>query len=104
MTDQIGYDTGASGQAQGDFQAVASELTQLINDHNANVNSALQNYSAEQVSETFGLKSNRWVTASNQVTSIINLIQRTMGENDGTAATVSSRRRLPSTASEPQPA
>lgn len=86
MTDQIGYDTGASGQAQGDFQAVASELTQLINDHNANVNSALQSYSAEQVSETFGLKSNRWVTASNQVTSIINLIQRTMGENDGTAA------------------
>lgn len=86
-TDQIGYDTGASGQAQDEFRAVSQTLMQIINEHSGNVSNALANYEAEDVSDMFGAKSNRFDAASNQVVGIINLIQRTMAENDGTAVT-----------------
>lgn len=83
QSDQLGYDTGASGEAQGNFAVVAAQLTQLINQHNADVTRAMGDYYAEGVSDAFQGKADRWFAAANHVTSIIGLVQRTMAENDG---------------------
>jgi hypothetical protein len=83
QSDQLGYDTGASGEAQANFAAVAGRLTQLINQHNADVTRAMGDYYAEGVSDEFKGKADRWFKAANQVTSIIGIVQRTMSENDG---------------------
>jgi hypothetical protein len=91
QSEQLGYDTGASGEAQGNFGSVARQLEALINSHNADVRRAMEQYFAEGVSDAFTGKAARWHHAANQVTHIINLVRSTMSENDGIAGTAQAR-------------
>lgn len=86
QSEQLGYDTGASGETQSNLNAVGGRLLSLINQHNADVARAMANYEAEGVSAAFQGKADRWFSAANHVTSIVHLVQRTMSENDDLGA------------------
>jgi hypothetical protein len=84
-SDRRSYDTGASGEAQGNIQAVIERLEQVITARDGQVKAAMADYQADGVSDEYHGKEIRWNNASQEVRNIIQLVKSTLEKNDGTA-------------------
>ncbi|ANW20097.1 pore-forming ESAT-6 family protein [Streptomyces clavuligerus] len=83
--DRRSYDTGASGEAQTNLQAVIGRLEQVISDRDAQVKAAMSDFTADGVAEEYHAKELRWNSASQEVRTIIQLLRTTLEKNDVTA-------------------
>jgi hypothetical protein len=90
---RISYDTAASGETQTNIHAIIGRLESLIGVRNKDVQSALADFDAEDVSGTYSAKERKWLAAAAETKAIIDLIKRTLSENDGTAQQAQSRAR-----------
>lgn len=86
MSGRLSYDTAASQETQGNLHAIIGRLEQLIGTHDSDVKTALADFTADGVSDTYSGKEAKWLAAAQQVQQIINLVKQTMAQNDGTAA------------------
>ncbi|MFE9764299.1 pore-forming ESAT-6 family protein [Streptomyces sp. NPDC005808] len=84
-SDRRTYDTGASGDAQGNIQAVIAQLEQVIAARDGQVKAAMSDFTADGVADEYHGKELRWNRASTEVKSIITLLKTTLEQNDGTA-------------------
>lgn len=85
--DRRDYDIAASGDAQANFNRVASQLEALIDQHDRDVNAAMADYSADGVSEDYRAKEVRWKDAAAEVRGIITTLRASLERNDETAHT-----------------
>ena len=89
--DRRSYDTGASGDAQVNIQAVVARLEQVITARDAQVKAAMSDFTADGVADEYHGKELRWNRASQEVKSIIQLLKTVLEKNDGTAQHTLSR-------------
>ena len=82
--DRRSYDTGASGDAQVNIQAVVARLEQVITARDAQVKAAMTDFTADGVADEYHGKELRWNRASQEVKSIIQLLKTVLETNDGT--------------------
>lgn len=90
---RISWDTGASAETQGNLQAIIARLEQLIGTHDSDVKAALADFTADGVSDVYSGKEAKWAAAAAQTQQIIDLVKRTMSQNDSTAQTTHSQAR-----------
>jgi hypothetical protein len=83
--DRNDYDTGASQEAQANFDRVAAQLEALISQRDADVRAAMSDYQADGVSDEYAAKELRWKNAAGGVREIISQLRKALGENDQTA-------------------
>ncbi|MVO83411.1 hypothetical protein GPA10_01225 [Streptomyces sp. p1417] len=91
--DRRSYDTGASGDVQGNLHIIVGHLERVLGDRDRAVKAAMADYQADGVSDEYHGKEVRWNKAANEVREIIRLVRSTLEENDGTAQTTLSRAR-----------
>ncbi|KUF13019.1 pore-forming ESAT-6 family protein [Streptomyces silvensis] len=91
--DRRSYDTGASGDVQGNLYIIVGHLERVLGDRDRAVKAAMADYQADGVSDEYHGKEVRWNKAANEVREIIRLVRSTLEENDGTAQTTLSRAR-----------
>ncbi|MEV6183482.1 pore-forming ESAT-6 family protein [Streptomyces sp. NPDC052016] len=89
--DRRSYDTGASGDAQGNIQSVIARLEEVIGQRDRQVAAAMADFTADGVADEYHGKEQRWNRASNEVRNIIGLLKTTLEQNDGTAQSTLSR-------------
>lgn len=90
---RLSWDTGASTETQGNLQTVIARLEQLIGTHDSDVKAALNDFTADGVSDVYTGKEAKWAAAAAQTQHIIDLVKRTMSQNDSTAQTTHSQAR-----------
>lgn len=83
--DRRSYDTGASGDVQGNIQAVMGRLEEVIAARDRQVKAAMADFTADGVADEYHGKELRWNRASQEVKNIIGLLKSTLEANDGTA-------------------
>lgn len=93
MGNRLSWDSGASSETQGNLQAVISRLEQIIGTHDSDVKAALSDFSADGVSDVYSDKETKWHTAAAQTQQIIDLVKKTMTQNDTTAQDTQSQAR-----------
>lgn len=91
--DRNDYDIARSQQAQANFQAVAARLEALITQRDADVKTAMADYSADGVSDDYAAKEVRWNAVATSVRDIIHTLRTSMTSNDETAAHALQRAR-----------
>ena len=91
--DRISFDTGVSGQVQGDIQGIVSRLEALIGERDAQVAEAMSDFQMDGVGAEYQHVEKRWHNASNEVRGIISLVRETLASNDETAVSTQSRAR-----------
>ncbi|GAB3193355.1 pore-forming ESAT-6 family protein [Nesterenkonia suensis] len=91
--DRISFDTGTSGQVQGDIDGIVSRLEALIGQRDQQVAQALADFQMDGADEEYRHVETRWNNASNEVKSIIALVRQTLSSNDQTATTTQSKTR-----------
>ncbi|NYG36607.1 pore-forming ESAT-6 family protein [Janibacter alkaliphilus] len=89
--DRISYDTGVSGEVQGDIGRIVGRLESLMSTRDSQVATAMADFQADGVSEEYRHVEDRWSKASGEVRSIIALVKDTLSLNDETATTTQSR-------------
>ncbi len=87
------FDTGASGDAQTQFEAVASQLESLIDQRTKDVNAARADYEADGASEEYAAKELRWSNVAGEVKGIIQVLRSSLASNDETAGTALNKAR-----------
>jgi hypothetical protein len=90
-SDRRSYDTGASGDAQTNIQAVIGRLEEVIAARDGQVKAAMADFTADGVADDYHGKELRWNHASQEVKNIIQLVKSTLEKNDGTAQHTMSR-------------
>jgi hypothetical protein len=90
---RLSWDTGASAETQGNLQAIIARLEQLIGTHDSDVKAALADFTADGVSDVYSGKEAKWAAAAAQTQHIIDLVKKTMSQNDSTAQTTHSQAR-----------
>jgi hypothetical protein len=90
---RLSYDTAASGETQSNIHAIIGRLESLIGVRNNDVQRALSDFDAEDVSGAYSDKERKWLAAAAETKAIIDLVKRTLSENDGTAHQAQSRAR-----------
>ena len=83
--DRRSFDLAASGSAQELFNAAASRLEALIDQRDADVRTAMADYSADGVSDQYAAKELRWRTVAGEVRTIITTLRTSLGQNDESA-------------------
>lgn len=83
--DRRSFDIAASGSAQELFNTSASRLESLIDQRDADVRTAMADYEAEGVSDSYAGKELRWRTVATEVRTIISTLQASLGQNDDSA-------------------
>jgi ribosomal protein S20 len=83
--DRRSFDMAASGTAQDQFNTSAGRLEALIEQRDADVRSAMADYSAEGVSDAYAAKELRWRTVAGEVRTIIATLRASLGQNDESA-------------------
>ncbi|TVL90453.1 pore-forming ESAT-6 family protein [Streptomyces sp. SAJ15] len=83
--DRRSYDSGASGEVQGNITVVIARLEQVLNDRDQAVKAAMADFTADGVADEYHAKEVRWNNAAAEVRSIIQLVRTTLEKNDGTA-------------------
>lgn len=83
--DRRSFDIPSSGSAQDNFNTTATHLESLISQRDSDVRTAMANYEAQGVSESYAAKELRWHQVANQVRSIISTLRTSLGQNDQTA-------------------
>ncbi|MET0590297.1 MAG: pore-forming ESAT-6 family protein [Naasia sp.] len=91
QADRNSYDIPASGDAQANFNRVASRLEALISQRDADVRAAMSDYQADGSSEAYAGKEQRWNTVATEVRSIVSVLRESLVKNDETAGTSLSR-------------
>ena len=81
------YNTASSGDAQGLFNAAASDLENLLNLRDKQVKAAMAHYLATGVSAEYHAKEVRWNSKAQEVRDIIRLLRQSLHQNDETALT-----------------
>jgi ribosomal protein S20 len=89
--DRRDYDLGASGNAQDNFNLVASRLESLIDQRDADVKNAMADYQADGASEQYAGKEQRWNTVATEVRTIITTLRQSLASNDESAQTALQR-------------
>ncbi|WP_030383368.1 MULTISPECIES: pore-forming ESAT-6 family protein [unclassified Streptomyces] len=89
--DRRSYDTGASGDAQSNIQAVVGRLEEVIAARDRQVKAAMSDFTADGVADEYHGKEQRWNRASQEVKNIITLVKSTLEKNDGTAQSTIAR-------------
>lgn len=89
--DRISYDTGASGEVQGDIARIVGRLETLMAARDSQVAAAMSDFQADGVSDDYQHVEDRWRKASGEVRSIIALVKDTLSLNDETAVSTQSR-------------
>ena len=84
-SDRRSWDTGASGDAQANFNRIASQLETLLNQRDSDVKRAMADYTAQEVSESYHAKEQRWNAAGDEVRQIIHKLRASLETNDQTA-------------------
>jgi uncharacterized protein YukE len=90
-TDRRDFDLGASGNAQDNFNAVASRLEALITQRDSDVKTAMADYQADGSSEEYAGKEQRWNRVATEVCTIINTLRQSLASNDESAQTAMQR-------------
>lgn len=90
-TDRRDYDLAASGNAQDNFNAVASRLEALITQRDSDVKTAMADYQADGSSEEYAGKEQRWNRVATEVRTIINTLRQSLASNDESAQTAMQR-------------
>jgi hypothetical protein len=90
---RLSYDTAASGEAQGNLQRIVGRLETLIGVRNKDVQRALADFDAQDVSSAYNGKERKWLSAAAETRAIIDLVKRTLTDNDATAQQTQSRAR-----------
>ncbi|HEY6747945.1 MAG TPA: pore-forming ESAT-6 family protein [Mycobacteriales bacterium] len=85
QTDRRSFDIAASGSAQEQFTSTASRLESLIDQRDADVRTAMADYEAEGVSDSYAGKELRWHTVAGEVRTIISTLRASLGQNDDAA-------------------
>ncbi len=83
--DRRSFDLAASGSAQELFNASAARLEGLIDQRDADVRTAMADYTAEGVSAEYAAKELRWRTVATEVRTIISTLRASLGQNDESA-------------------
>lgn len=89
--DRRSFDTGVSGEAQGNLQRVVGRLETVISQRDADVKQAMADFAADGVADQYHAKEQRWNTAAGEVRSIVALVKSTLEKNDSTAQSTLSR-------------
>ncbi len=90
-TDRRDFDLAASGNAQDNFNAVASRLEALITQRDSDVKTAMADYQADGSSEEYAGKEQRWNRVATEVRTIINTLRQSLASNDESAQTAMQR-------------
>lgn len=91
--DRRSFDTGVSGQFQGDLAGIIGRLESVIATRQADVNAAMADFTADGVSEEYRTVESRWNAAAGEVRQIIELVKNTMARNDETAGSTLAKAR-----------
>ncbi|WP_062517008.1 pore-forming ESAT-6 family protein [Demequina gelatinilytica] len=91
VADRRDYDVAASQSVQDDFNAIAARLEALIEARDADVRSAMSDYSADGVSDDYAAKELRWKNAAAQVRQIIDTLRTSLERSDETAQSAISK-------------
>ncbi|MBA0053979.1 hypothetical protein E0L36_24945 [Streptomyces sp. AJS327] len=83
--DRRSFDTGASGDAQVNINAVIARLEFVIGQRDTAVKTAMADFQADGVSDQYQGVEQRWNSAAGEVRSIIRLLKGVLEKNDGTA-------------------
>jgi uncharacterized protein YukE len=83
--DRRSFDIAASGSAQEQFNTTASRLESLIAQRDGDVRTAMADYEAEGVSDSYAAKELRWHTVAGEVRTIISTLRASLGQNDDSA-------------------
>jgi hypothetical protein len=83
--DRRSFDIAASGNAQELFNTTAQRLESLIDQRDGDVRTAMADYEAEGVSDSYAGKELRWHTVADEVRTIISTLRTALGQNDETA-------------------
>jgi uncharacterized protein YukE len=83
--DRRSFDVAASGRAQEQFNTTASRLESLIDQRDGDVRTAMADYEAEGVSDSYAGKEMRWHTVAGEVRTIISTLRASLGQNDDSA-------------------
>ncbi len=83
--DRRSFDIAASGSAQELFNTSANRLESLIEQRDADVRTAMADYEAEGVSDSYAGKELRWRTVAGEVRTIISTLRASLGQNDDSA-------------------
>lgn len=91
--DRRSFDTGVSGQVQGDLAGIIARLEANISARSADVSAAMADFTADGVSEEYRVVEDRWNRAATEVGVIIDLVRTTMTRNDESATTAMTQAR-----------
>ena len=83
--DRRSFDIAASGSAQELFDTSAGRLETLIDQRDADVRTAMADYEAEGVSDSYQGKEMRWHSVASEVRTIISTLRASLGQNDESA-------------------
>lgn len=89
--DRISFDTGTSGQVQGDLASIIARLEANIAARSSDVAAAMADFTADGVSDQYAVVEQRWNRAATEVRTIIDLVKTTMTRNDESATGALSR-------------
>jgi hypothetical protein len=78
-----GWDGPASADAQARFNAAAAKLEQLISERRADVNAAMQQYTAKGVADEYHAKERNWTAAADNVQEIALKLVASLVTTDG---------------------
>lgn len=93
MMDRRSFDTATSQQVQSDLAGIVARLEAAISQRSADVNTAMNDFTADGVSDDYAVVEQRWNSAATEVQQIIALVKTTMTRNDETATTALSQAR-----------
>ncbi len=85
MQDRRDFDVNASQNAQENFLQTAARLEALIDQRDQDVRNAMADYQADGVSDDYAAKELRWKNAAGGVREIINMVKKSLAENDESA-------------------
>jgi hypothetical protein len=83
--DRRSYNIAASGHTQENFNTAAQHLESLIEQRDADVRTAMADYQAEGVSDSYAAKEQRWHMVADEVRTIISTLRAALGQNDEAA-------------------
>lgn len=93
QSDRRSWDDSASADAQANFERIASQLEALLNQRDQDVKRAMADYTAQEVSESYQAKEQRWNAAGDEVREIIRKLRAALESNDQTAQETISKAR-----------
>jgi hypothetical protein len=91
--DRRSFDTGVSGQVQGDLAGIIGRLEATVAARSADVAAAMSDFTADGVSEEYRVVEDRWNRAATEVRTFIDLVKTTMTRNDESATTAMTQAR-----------